>query len=228
MPGQQAVFAKLGYDTLDLGYHLKVNWNEADETLNVDHLNFDMKGAGGLSLTMLLSGLPRAAIESPQSLPDVLPALSLNSAALTLKDDSIVGKGLDLLAEKMHAKPDKFRQQFASAMPLLLSLFVLHDPKVAAIVSQSKILATLAPVVKAFVAAPGSSITVAMAPPTPVGLLAISAAADTEPASLITMLGLTVDSSAMPPDDGGTKPQDAPDKAAAPVGGDIRPTTPAQ
>ena len=48
----QAVFAKLGYDTLDLGYHLKAGWSEADETLNVDHLNLDMKGAGGLALSM--------------------------------------------------------------------------------------------------------------------------------------------------------------------------------
>ncbi len=226
---EQAVFAKLGYDTLDLGYHLKADWNAADETLNVDHLDFDLKDAGGLSLKMLLAGLPRAALENPQSLPDVLPTLTLKNAALTLKDDSIVGKGLDLLAEKMHANPKTFREQFANAMPLLLSLFVLHDQKVAAIVRQSGILAKLAPVVKAFVAAPGASITVALAPPTPVAFPAIAEAANKEPASLLTMLGLTVDSSAAPPPEtpGPTAPA-SPDKAAAPVGGDIRPTAPAQ
>ena len=48
-----------------------------------------------------------------------------------------------------------------------------------------------------------------MAPPTPVGLPAISAAAENEPASLITLLGLTVDSSAMPPDDGRNRTADA-------------------
>jgi len=168
---------------------------------------------------MQLGGLPREAIETPESLPDVLPTLSLRTAALTLKDDSIVGKGLDLLAEKMHASPDKFRQQFADAMPLMLSLFVLHDPKVATIVRQSGILAKLAPVVKAFVAAPGSSITVSMAPPTPVAFSAISAAADGDPASLVTMLGLTAAGSATPP-------PAAPNKA--PAGGAVAPTTPAQ
>jgi hypothetical protein len=222
----QAVFAKLGYDTLDLGYHLKAAWNEADETVKVDNLGFAMKGAGGLGVSMLLGGLPRDAIEQPQSLPQVLPALSLKSATLTLKDDSIVGKGLDLLAEKMHAKPETFRRQFADAMPLLLSLFVLHDPKVAALVRETKILATLAPAVKAFVGAPGSSISVSLAPPKPVDFPTIAATADTNPASLTTMLGLTVGSSALPPGD--SKPQDAPDKAAAPVGGDIRATRPAQ
>ncbi len=198
-PSQQAVFKRLGYETLDLGYTLKADWNETDETLAIDHLNFDLKDAGGLRLKMLLSGLPREAIENPQALADVLPALSLKAAALTLKDDSIVGKGLDLLAEKMHAKPETFREQFASAMPLLLSLFVLNDPKVATVVRKSGILAKLAPVVKAFVGAPGSSITVSLAPPTPVALPAIAEAADKEPETLTTMLGLTVSSSATPP-----------------------------
>ncbi len=228
----QSVFAKLGYDTLDIGYRLKAGWNATDETLAVDHLQVDLKDAGGLALSMLLGGLPRAAIESPASLPDVLPGLSLKSAALTLKDDSIVGKGLDLLAEKMHANPQTFRQQFATAMPLLLSLFVLHDPKVATLVRKSGILAKLAPVVKDFVAAPGSSVTLSLAPPTPVAFPAISAAAENDPASLVTMLGLTVDSSAAPAEDGGGKPPPKTpvpaDKAAPPVDDALRPTTPAQ
>ncbi len=99
-------------------------------------------------------------------------------------------------------------------MPLLLSLFVLHDPKVAAVVRESGILATLAPVVKAFIAAPGSSITVALAPPTPVAFPAITLAVQNEPASLITLLGLTVGSSAMPPPGpGGTTPAPVPQGA---------------
>ncbi len=218
-PGEQAIFAKLGYDTLRLNYHLDAKWNAADETLNVDHLTVDLKDGGRLSLSMRLAGLSRAEIENPQSLTAALPGLSLKAATLTLKDDSIVGKGLDLLAEKMHAKPETFRQQFASAMPLLLSLFVLHDPKVTAIVGKSRILAELAPVVKAFVAAPGSSITVSLAPPTPVAFAAISAAADTDPASLIAMLGLTAASSAAAPA--------TVDKAATPADGATQSPAPA-
>ncbi len=226
----RAVFAKLGYDTLDISYHLKSAWNAKNETLSLDNLEFNLKNAGGLSAKMLLGGLPRTALENPQSLPDVLSGLLLERAALTLKDDSIVGKGLDLLAEKMHAKPDTFREQFAGAMPLLLSLFVLHDPKVATLVRKSGILATLAPAVKAFVGAPGSSITLALAPPTPVDFSAITAAAQDKPETLFDLLGLTVTSSAASPGSNGGKPQPppAPDKAAPPVGGQIRPTTPAQ
>ncbi len=64
----QAVFEKLGYDTLDLGYRLKAKWNEADETLAVDDLQFDLKGAGGLTMAMLLGGLPRGDREAGDSL----------------------------------------------------------------------------------------------------------------------------------------------------------------
>lgn len=229
-PGARATFQKLGYDPLTLACRLKAKWNPADETVAVDRLAVDLKGGGGLDLSMRLGGLPRSALENPKTLSAELPNLTLKSATLTLKDDSIVGKGLDLLAEKMHAPPDRFRQQFAEAMPLILSLFVLHDPKVAALVRQSGILAKLAPVVKAFVAAPGSSVTVTLAPPAPVAFSAISAAVDSEPASLLTMLGLTATSSAAPVDSGASPAApapSAPDKAA-PVGGDMRPSTPAQ
>ncbi len=103
----------------------------------------------------------------------------------------------------MHAPPDRFRQQFADAMPLMLSLFVLHDPHLMALVQKSGLLAKLAPVVKAFIAAPGSSITVSLAPPTPVALPAIEKAAQETPGSLISMLGLTVAGTATPPSPAG-------------------------
>ena len=214
----QQVFKKLGYDTLDLSYVLKTSWSPAAETLNVDTLQFNMKGAGGLGLSMVLNGLPRAAIEKPEMLSRVLPTLTLSKATLTLKDDSIIGKSLDILAEKMHADPEKFRQQFADAMPLLLSLFVLHDPKVSAIVRETGIMATMAPVVKAFIAAPGSSITVSMAPPTAVSLPVIAQTLQDDPASLITLLGLSFDSPALK--DGGTVNPPSPEAPAE--------TTPAQ
>ena len=232
-PGAQAVFSKLGYNTLDLGYHARIDWNEADKTLVVDPLTIDLKNGGRLSLTMQLGGVPRSAFADPQTLSAMLPDLTLKSARLTLKDDSFVGKGLDLLAEKMHAKPETFRKRFAGAMPLLLSLFVLHDPKVATLVRKSGILAKLAPVVQDFIAAPGSSVTVSLAPPTPVAIPAITEAADKDPAALIDLLGLTAASSAAPPKAGGaanTPPQTptTPDKAKAPVAGATAPTQSAQ
>ena len=175
---------------------------------------------------MVLGGLPREAIENPEALQDVLPDLSLRTASITLQDDSIVGKGLDLLAEKMHAPPEKFRQQFADALPLMMSLFVLNDPQISALVRQSGLLAKLAPVVKAFIASPGSSITVSLAPPTPLPLPAIAQAAEEKPETLVDLLGLTVDTTGKLPTTGDTKP--APPATQEKSGGDLRPTAPAQ
>ncbi len=216
-PDAQAVFKKLGYDEINLSYRLKLNWQEANETVSIDDLQVDLKGAGGLGMSMVLSGLPREAIENPEALQFVIPGLALRQARVTFKDDSIVGKGLDLLAEKMHAPPEKFRQQFADAMPLMLSLFVLNDPQLATLVRQSGIVAKLAPVVKAFVAAPGSSITVSLAPPTPVGFADITQAAEEKPETLIDILGFSVAGS-------GTAPTLAPPKTE----NSLRSTTPAQ
>ncbi len=225
-PSAQAVFAKLGYDQIDVSYRLKMNWQQADETVKVDDFNFNLKGAGALGLSMVLGGLPREAIENPEALQDVLPDLSLRTASITLQDDSIVGKGLDLLAEKMHAPPEKFRQQFADALPLMMSLFVLNDPQISALVRQSGLLAKLAPVVKAFIASPGSSITVSFAPPTPLPLPAIAQAAEEKPETLVDLLGLTVDTTGKLPTTGDTKP--APPATQEKSGGDPRPTAPAQ
>jgi hypothetical protein len=188
----QAAFRKLGYDKIDVSYSLKANWQEQDETVNLDRVSVSLKGAGALDLSMVVSGLPREALLNPDALEDVIPGLSLRKTSITLTDDSIVAKGLDLLAERMHAPPEKFRQQFADAMPLLLSVFVMNDPQLTALVRESGLLVKLAPVVKAFVASPGSSLTVNLAPSNPIGLADIAQAAAEKPDGLIELLGLTV------------------------------------
>ncbi len=57
-------------------------------------------------------------------------------------------------------------------MPFLLSVAVQNDPQLMAIVNQSGLFKQLTPAVRDFVANPGSSITVSLAPPTPVELQA--------------------------------------------------------
>ncbi len=194
--GAQAALHQLGYDQLDLACQAKANWNASDETLTVDELNVTLKDAGALNLSAELRGLPRQAIADPLALADAVPGLSLNKAAVTLEDDSIVGKGIDMVAARMHAPPAAFRQKFADVMPLVLSLYTLGNPKIAALVNQTGVLARLAPAVKALVASPGSSLTVTLAPPTPVTFPAIASTAQDAPKTLIDMLGFSVASSA--------------------------------
>jgi hypothetical protein len=200
---------------------------------------------GAVNSSVVLSGLPRTAIEHPEMLETVMPALSLVAAKLTFTDASIVGKGLDILAEKMKAAPDKFRAQFADAMPFLLSMTVLTDPQLRAAVNKSGLLTRLAPAVKTFVAEPGSSITVTLKPPKPIAIPAITAAAENAPDTLAELLGIDISGEAgtspPAPTPATKEPAPAPSDEKLPShgqggdtqegptqGGGMRPTIPAQ
>ncbi|MBZ0229924.1 MAG: hypothetical protein K8F58_15935, partial [Bauldia sp.] len=94
---------------------------------------------------------------------------------------------------------DKFRQQFADAMPFLLSISALNNPQFMAIVQKSGLLGKLTPVVKEFVAIPGSSITVSASPAIPVPLPRIAATTQDAPDTLVELLGITISGEAAPP-----------------------------
>jgi hypothetical protein len=230
-PDARAVFKKLGYDKIDVSYGLKLNWNEPDQAVNLEDLRILLKGAGSLATSMTLLGLPRSAIENPAVLERVLPTLKLKGAAFTFTDDSIVGKGLDMLAEKLKAPPARFRQQFADAIPFLLTLTALNDPKIMALVKQSGVLAKVTPALKAFIASPSSSITIKLAPTTPLSIPEIEATADKAPEKLADLVGLSITSTgtlpapAAAPQPQPQQPTTTPGGAAPPTSG-LRPTTP--
>jgi hypothetical protein len=210
-PEGRKIFERLGYDTLDASYGLDVHWDEASETLAVDNISVAVKGVGSFVAKLALAGLTRAAIENPERIGDILPGLSLATGTFTFTDGSIVGKSLDILAETMKAPPDKFRQQFADAMPFLLSISALNDPKFLAIVQKSGLMKQLQPAVKEFVGTPGSSITVTVAPTTPVPLSEITRITNDAPDTLVSVLGLSVSGEA------GAAPAPAPSAEPAPA-----------
>jgi hypothetical protein len=147
---------------------------------------------GSLVISGTLGGLPFAALQDERLLEEIMPDLLLERAKFTFKDDSIVGKGLDLLAGYMNAPVGMFRDQFADAMPFLLSIAVQNDPQLMAIVNRSGLFKQLTPVVRDFVANPGSSISVTLTPPAPVALQAITDAVENTPDRVVEMLGLTI------------------------------------
>jgi hypothetical protein len=188
-------FKRLGYDRVSLDYRLKYGWDEAKEQLDVDDFRIRAANIGGITGSAVIGGLTRTMVEHPDN-PEGAQNLSLVSGKLTFNDESIVGKGLGLIAEKMKVPPDKFRQQFADALPFLLSISALNDPTLMTILRQSGLLQKLTPAVKTFVAEPSGSLTVTMAPTQPVGLAAVAAAAQKAPETLIGLLNLSVSAEA--------------------------------
>jgi hypothetical protein len=160
-----------------------------------------------MTASAVIGGVTRALIEHPDS-PEGTQNLALVSAKLSFNDESIVGKGLALLAEKFKAPPDKFRQQFADALPGLLLFSGLSNPQLMNTLRQSGFLQKLTPALKTFVAEPSGTITFGLAPAQPVGVLAIAEAVEKAPETLVGLLNLSVSAEpgAPPPAD---KPQDS-------------------
>ncbi|HZP20985.1 MAG TPA: hypothetical protein VFB16_12355 [Bauldia sp.] len=189
-PDARATFRKLGYDKLLADYRLKYAWDESKNEMAVDDLHFGLQGMGSITASAKIGGITRDLLEHFDN-PTGAADLSLISAKIKLTDESIVGKGLGLLAEKMKVPPEKFRAQFADALPFLLTMSPIDDPTVMAIIRQSGILGKLAPAMKTFIATQGSLI-LTMLPAAPVGLPALAQAAETDPASLPGLLNLAI------------------------------------
>ncbi len=193
---------RLGYDRVRLDYQIKYGWDEAKEQLDLDRFDIRAAGMGGMTASAVIGGVTRAMIEHPDD-PERAQNLALVSGKLSFKDESIVGKGLGLLAEKFKAPPDKFRQQFADALPGLLLFSGLNNPTLMTALRQSGFLQKLTPAIKTFVAEPSGTITFAMTPAQPVGVAAIAEAAQKAPETLIGLLNLSVGAEpgvAPPPD----------------------------
>jgi hypothetical protein len=191
-PEARDILRRLGYDDIVLGFGMIGRYDEAAQRFELEDLHYSIRDMGVLSLSGAVAGLPFEAFGDERLLEAALPQLRLERASFTFKDESIVGRGLDLLAEYMKAPPTLFREQFADAMPFLLSIAVQNDPKLLAIVNKSGLFKQLTPVVRDFVANPGSSITISANPPAPVAFQAIADAVENAPETVASLLGLAI------------------------------------
>ena len=191
-PEARDMLRRLGYDQIVSAFGFTANYDEVAQRVTVEDAHYGVANMGSFVMSGALAGLPLSAFDDEKILEALAPQLRLEQARFTFKDDSIVGKGLDLLAGYMNAPVGLFRDQFADAMPFLLSVAVQNDPQLMAIVNQSGLFKQLTPAVRDFVANPGSSITVSLAPPTPVELRAIADAVENTPSRVVEMLGLTI------------------------------------
>lgn len=247
-PEAREMLRRLGYDRIVSAFGFTADYDQAGERITLADLHYGIEDMGSFVMSGALTGLPFAALTDETLLEAVTPRLLLESASFSFKDDSIVGKGLDLLAGYMNAPVGLFRDQFADAMPFLLSIAVQNDPQLMAIVNKSGLFKQLTPVVRDFVANPGSTITVSLAPPSPIALQAITDAVANTPERVVEMLGLTItgekgslpapsEPAPSPTEPGGSTPSVEPttpptsgggDGGGGTQGGGMTPATPAE
>lgn len=180
-PQARKLIEGLGYDRLMADYGFKLHWREADESLNLSDFKLTVKDVGTINADVALTGLKRATIEAPQTIESALPNLLFSRAKVTVQDSSVVDRAVAMEAKKKNQTPEKFREDVAGALPLTLML-VLKNPTF-----QQK----LAPALQTFIRTPGK-LTFTAAPATPVPLLAIIAAAESDPRTLPNLISLEV------------------------------------
>jgi len=177
------LLTEFGYQRIHLDAGVKAAWHDGDDTTAVDDFSVKLADIGTLAGKAKFAGPTRADLEqlnSPAGLDRVLAAVSLADATFTFTDDSIVGRAIAGQAARLKVDPTKFREQFARGLPFMLSFLGNRDYQ-----------AKVAPVLQAFIRAPGS-ITFMTTPAAPIALSQIMAAARSAPFSLPNMLALTV------------------------------------
>ena len=184
----------------------QIAWNEAKKTTTITGGKFSIKDVGAVSVDAVLNGPATrdqvASLGSKTARPTFGNNLSLVSATISFKDDSIVGRVLADQATSLKVDPDKFRDQFTRGLPFMLLPVGTSD-------FQKK----ATPVFQDFIRNPGT-ITFVAAPAIPIPLpTLLDSAHGTAIFNLPTQLNLSVS------DIPGPKPVSAP----APV----TPVTPA-
>jgi hypothetical protein len=181
-----------GYKRVRVDSTVRVGWDENNGTTAVESFRLAIKDVGTLSGDAAFTGPTRAEIERIESLEQIVGAVSLTSGTVTFEDDSIVGRALAGQAARLKVDPDRFREQFARGLPLMLSFIGNRDFQT-----------TLAPALQTFIQTSGS-ITFLAAPAVPIAVSAIMSAVRASPFSLPNLLALTVASEA------GSEPARAP------------------
>lgn len=181
-----ALFAALGYDRLTLALTGSARWNPDAGTLDLGPITLAGDDVGLLTITLRFGNATRALVQRMQAETDpekangVLLGLTVIGGTVTFENRSIVDRLLAMQAENAGITPDVFAAQLAASLPLLLN--GLGDPPL-----QTE----LANAGGAFLTNPGS-LTVNLAPPTPVALGAVVGTIPTAPQTLPALLGASV------------------------------------
>ncbi|HTM77058.1 MAG TPA: hypothetical protein VL133_05475, partial [Devosia sp.] len=197
-----AMVEGLGLTTIAGDITGSFNWSMADGHMTVDQFLFDFADIGALDLTVDLTGLTPAlltklqdanktveaagnpsseAAQAAQAMMgmQLLQGLSIGGAGIRYDDASLAGKLLDFYAKAQGIEKAQFVEGLKTMVPQMIA--GLGIPELVNLV---------APAVSSFLDDP-QSLEIKLAPASPTSLLVLMAAAS-NPASLISALGLTV------------------------------------
>ena len=197
LPRVSTFLDRFGYDRVNLDAAADITWR--GDTITIPRYRFAMKDLAAVSGQATLRGLSPADAAKVRSIDEALRKLSFTGGTFTFEDDSIIGRSLDEQAKRLNTDPVKFRQQFVTGLPFMLTF--LGNPDLQR---------QLAPVLQSLIRSSGS-LTATASPASPVLLATALAAARTAPFGLLAELGLTFSGTT------GPEPEKEPTPTATPA-----------
>jgi hypothetical protein len=171
---------EMGYKTLDISYDIALGWDETSKILSLA-LKGLIADAGAVEMKAELGGLPRLAFENPGALPGLAFAMSYIGADAKFTDYSIVDRAIKLQADNQNIQPDMLRQQLVGMVPFALQKF-----------GNVEFTKTVTRAVRTLLSGEKNTIAITARPANPIPAVNLIAPAQTDPGSLIDLLGVQV------------------------------------
>lgn len=170
----------MGYETVDLSGGMTLTYDADKGDFWLEDLTLKAADMGVISGDFHISGLPLSLIEKPDEIEARMNDATLVSASLTYGNSGIVEKAFDAQAKKSDQDGEKYRQNIAGALPLMLNF--LEDPQL-----QSKFEGPISDFIK-----DPKSITLTVAPEKPVPFTELQKVNTDKPNDLIRLLNVGV------------------------------------
>jgi len=170
----------MDYETVDLSGGMTLTYDADKGDLRLEDLTLKATDMGVVSGDFHLGGLPLSLVEKPDEIEARMNEATLVSASVTYGNDGIVEKAFEAQAKKLDQDGDKFRQNTAGALPLMLN--VLQDPEL-----QARFEGPISDFIK-----DPKSITLTIAPEKPVPFTELEKVDTDKPNDLIRLLNIGV------------------------------------
>ena len=89
-PQAQMTLTQMGYDTLDVNFNLKYNWEEQSKQLTIDNLGVGFENGGKVALKLDVTGVDLANLKDPMQAMGAFSGASLKGAEISYIDASLL------------------------------------------------------------------------------------------------------------------------------------------
>ncbi len=174
------VFSAMGFKDILVSYGLKAIWEETSKVLSMN-TKVNMKDAGNIDVDVSVGGIPRSAFENPATAQQAVALITVNSANIVFDDQSIVEKGMGIVAAQQGVDVATLKTQAVGLLPFVLQ--ILNKPEFVSELSET---------VKKFLNS-GGKIKASATPSAPVSVIQLIGVGASAPGAVIDLLNIKVE-----------------------------------